>query len=131
MVSFTLRPALAAPAPLRLIKLLSTSNVDVLTFVVVPLTNKLPLTVRLEPVSSIALNNDAVKVFKLPVDDWIAVILGLIIFPVTFNVPVISVFELIETNVPVSVILLSFKCSIPVPFGIRFNVRYPSLPRLL
>jgi hypothetical protein len=87
------------------------TNVDVLTIVVVPLTNKLPLTVKLEPVNSIAVNNDDVKVFKLPVDVSIAVMLGLDILPVTFNVPVTSVFEFIETFVPVSVILLSPKCS--------------------
>ena len=130
MISLTLRPALDAPAPLRLIKLLSTSNVDVLTFVVVPLTNKLPLTVKLEPVNSIAVNNDDVKVFKLPVDVSIAVIFGLDMFSVTFNVPVTSVFEFIETLVPVSVILLSPRCSALTDLIILFTVGYNSLPRL-
>ncbi len=45
--------------------------------------------------------------------------------------PVIIVLLLMETIVPVSVMLLSFKCSIPVPFGMRFVVRYVSFPRLL
>ncbi len=103
-MSLTLKPASVAPVPFKLIKLLSTSSVVVLTFVVVPLTNKLPLTVRLEPVNSTAAKIDDENVFKLPVDVSIAVILGLVIFSVTFKVPVTSVFELIETFVPVSVI---------------------------
>ena len=46
-----------------------------------------------------------------------------VIEPLTIKLPVISVSELIDTLVPVSVILLSFKCSIPVPFGILFSVK--------
>ena len=32
---------------------------------------------------------------------------------------------------PLSDILLSFRCSLPTPFGILFAVRYVSLPKLL
>ncbi len=45
---------------------------------------------------------------------------NLLVKGTTTNVPVISVFEFIETFEPLSVILLSYKCSIPLPLGIRF-----------
>ena len=45
------------------------------------------------------------------------------IVPVVIKEPVISVLEFILTFVPLSVMLLSFKCSTPLPFGKRFNVK--------
>ena len=70
------------------------------------------------------------KVFKLPVADSIAVILGLVIFPVTFKVPVTSVSEFIETLVPVSVILLSPMCSSLTDLTNLLTVKCVSLPTL-
>ena len=43
----------------------------------------------------------------------------------------VNVFELIDTTVPVSDILLSLKCSTPDPFGNLFALKYVSLPRSL
>jgi hypothetical protein len=127
VVSLTRIPAEVAPVPFNVIKLLSTFKVVVLTFVVVPLTNKSPLTVKLEPVNSIAAFKADVYEFKLLVLVSIALIFGLDMLLVTTSVPVISVLEFIDTLVPVSVILLSFKCSIPVPFGIHLNCyRFPA-----
>lgn len=47
---------------------------------------------------------------------------------VTFKVPVISVFEFIDTKVPVSVIFESFRWSPPADFATRLDVKVSSLP---
>jgi len=68
VVSLILIPANAAPLPFKLIKLLSTLSVVVLTFVVVPCTAKLPFMVTFEPVNSNALLKELLKEFKLLVN---------------------------------------------------------------
>ena len=54
-----------------------------------------------------------------------------VIVLVTFKVPVTSVFELIETNVPVSVTLLSPRCSSLTDLSNLLFVGAVSLPKLL
>ncbi len=49
----------------------------------------------------------------------------------TVNDPVICVLLFIDTTLPSSDMLLSFRCSIPEPLGILFAVRYISLPKSL
>ena len=50
------------------------------------------------------------------------------ISPVTFKVPVISLFELTDTNTPVSVIFESLRWSPPADFATLLFVNVNSLP---
>ena len=66
VASLTSIPPLAAPLPFNEITLSETSTVVELTLVSVPLTNKLPFIVTLEPVSSIAVSISSLKSTKSP-----------------------------------------------------------------